>query len=83
MFCNDEATNKLAAVTSLAEVLAPLISLARSQRKRYAYKDAELTKQNCCSNCGKVLTTYVCLCFMQLLLMFIRLRLDRAHCYLL
>ena len=83
MFRNDEATDKLAAVTSLAEVLEPLISLARSQRKRYAYKDAEPTKQNCCGDCGKVLTTYVCLCFMQLLLMFIRLRLDRAHRHLL
>lgn len=48
MFRKDDDTDNIMAALSLTEVLEPLISLARSQRKRYAYKTAEPTKQNCC-----------------------------------
>jgi len=42
----------------LVQILKPLIQLARSQRKRYAYKTTKLTQHNCCSNCNKSLTKY-------------------------
>ena len=56
MFRKDDGTDKITAVLSLTEVLEPLVKLASSHRKRYAYKTAEPTEQGCCGDCSKDLT---------------------------
>jgi hypothetical protein len=67
LFRDSDSPDQMVAELSLTQVLEPLINLAKSQKKRYAYKTAEPTKENCCGDCGKSLTKYAWLCFVWIL----------------
>jgi hypothetical protein len=83
MFRSDDGTDNIITALSLTEVLKLLVSLAKSQRKRYAYKTAEPTYKDCCGVCGMGLTKYVCLCSIQAPTYVLKLSPDRVDSHLL
>ncbi|KAF3049144.1 hypothetical protein E8E11_005165 [Didymella keratinophila] len=58
MFLKSDDGDDITAELPLAQILEPLINMAKSQRKRYTYKTAEPTQQNCCSDCNKSMVKY-------------------------
>ena len=65
MFLKSDDGDEITGELPLAQILEPLIKIARSQRKRYTYRTAKLTQQNCCSNCNKSMIKYERFCYIQ------------------